>query len=84
MAEAARVLVVDDEPIVLDVLGRYLERDGFGVETARDGPAALDAIDRRRPDLILLDLGLPDRDGLEVIRRVPGQAGVVGEQFGER
>jgi DNA-binding response OmpR family regulator len=70
MAEAARVLVVDDEPIVLDVLGRYLERDGFGVETASDGPAALDAIDRRRPDLVLLDLMLPGIDGIEVCRSV--------------
>jgi DNA-binding response OmpR family regulator len=70
MAEAAHVLVVDDEPIVLDVLGRYLERDGFGVETARDGPAALDAIDRRRPDLVLLDLMLPGIDGIEVCRSV--------------
>jgi len=70
MAEAARVLVVDDEPIVLDVLGRYLERDGFGVETASDGHAALDAIDRSRPDLVLLDLMLPGIDGIEVCRSV--------------
>ncbi len=70
MAEAARVLVVDDEAIVLDVLGRYLERDGFGVETASDGYAALEAIDRRLPDLVLLDLMLPGIDGIEVCRSV--------------
>jgi len=75
MAEAARVLVVDDEPIVLDVLGRYLERGGFGVETASDGHAALDAIDRRLPDLVLLDLMLPGVDGIEVCRSVRSRAG---------
>ena len=70
MTEAARVLVVDDEPIVLDVLGRYLERDGFGVSSASDGRAALDAIEELRPDLVLLDLMLPEVDGIEVCRSV--------------
>src|SRR5256714_4154283 len=74
MVEAARVLVVDDEPIVLDVLGRYLERDGFGVETASDGRAALDAIDQLRPNLVLLDLMLPGIDGIEVCRSVRSRA----------
>jgi DNA-binding response OmpR family regulator len=70
----ARVLVVDDEPIVRDVLERYLEREGFEVETAGDGEQALDAAGRFRPDLVLLDLMLPKLDGLEVFRRL-GQAG---------
>ncbi|HXJ63766.1 MAG TPA: response regulator transcription factor [Actinomycetota bacterium] len=69
-----RVLVVDDEPIVRDVLGRYLEREGFAVETAADGEEALDAAGRFRPDLVLLDLMLPKIDGLEVFRRL-GDAG---------
>jgi DNA-binding response OmpR family regulator len=66
----ARVLVVDDEPIVREVLARYLCRDGFDVDTAEDGERALEAIDSARPDLILLDLMLPKVDGLEVFRRV--------------
>ncbi|HEY7280945.1 MAG TPA: response regulator transcription factor [Actinomycetota bacterium] len=70
----ARILVVDDEPIVRDVLGRYLEREGFEVETADDGEEALGAAGRFRPDLVLLDLMLPKVDGLEVFRRL-GEAG---------
>ncbi len=69
-----RVLVVDDEAIVCDVLGRYLEREGFDVETAADGERALEAAGRFRPDLVLLDLMLPGVDGLEVFRRL-GEAG---------
>lgn len=63
-----RVLVVDDEPMVVDVLHRYLERDGFTVEVARDGAAALAAVARNSPDLVILDLTLPAIDGLEVCR----------------
>src|SRR5262245_7266311 len=66
----SRVLVVDDEPIVREVLARYLSRDGFDVDTAEDGEGALEAVDRERPDLIVLDLMLPKVDGLEVFRRV--------------
>lgn len=64
------MLVVDDEPIVRDVLARYLRRDGFEVETAADGQAALNAVAARRPDLVVLDLMLPRIDGLEVFRRI--------------
>jgi DNA-binding response OmpR family regulator len=70
-----RVLVVDDEPMVREVLGRYLEREGYAVETAADGEQALDAFDRSRPDLVLLDLMLPKVDGLEVFRRMAGPDG---------
>jgi DNA-binding response OmpR family regulator len=70
MGDAARVLVVDDEPIVLDVLGRYLSREGYGVDTAADGEAALAMFDGAHPDLVLLDLMLPKIDGVEVFRRV--------------
>ena len=66
----SHVLVVDDDPIVRDVLSRYLRRDGFEVSSAADGSAALAAFDRRRPDLILLDLMLPRVDGFEVFRQV--------------
>jgi DNA-binding response OmpR family regulator len=70
MAAPARVLVVDDEEMVCDVLARYLERDGFSVDTAGDGAAALDLIARQQPDLVLLDLMLPRIDGFEVFRRI--------------
>jgi DNA-binding response OmpR family regulator len=66
----SRVLVVDDEPIVREVLARYLSRDGFEVDTAEDGEGAIEAVERARPDLIVLDLMLPKVDGLEVFRRV--------------
>ena len=64
------MLVVDDEEMVRDVLARYLERDGFAVETASDGAAALEAVDRGSPDVVLLDLMLPRVDGFEVFRRL--------------
>lgn len=70
MSEAACVLVVDDEPMVRDVLSRYLSRGGYEVETAADGPGALTAFSERHPDLVLLDLMLPGLDGLEVFRRI--------------
>jgi two-component system response regulator ResD len=70
MSVGARVLVVDDEPIVREVLERYLSRGGFQVETAADGRQALDAFEARPPDLVLLDLMLPRIDGLEVFRRI--------------
>ncbi|HEX6131527.1 MAG TPA: response regulator transcription factor [Actinomycetota bacterium] len=64
------VLIVDDEPMVRDVLARYLERDGFRVRTADDGQAALDLVAAASPDLVVLDLMLPTVDGLEVLRRL--------------
>jgi DNA-binding response OmpR family regulator len=64
------VLVVDDDPTVSDVVRRYLERDGFVVESAADGAATLAAADARPPDLVVLDLGLPGLDGLEVCRQL--------------
>jgi DNA-binding response OmpR family regulator len=70
MSGRARVLVVDDEPMVREVLGRYLQREGYDVETAADGEQALSAVRRNRPDLVLLDLMLPCVDGLEVFRRL--------------
>ncbi len=68
-----RVLVVDDDPTVSDVVRRYLEREGFAVELAGDGQQALDAYAADRPDLVVLDLMLPGIDGLEVCRRLRTQ-----------
>jgi DNA-binding response OmpR family regulator len=65
-----RVLVVDDDQTVSDVVRRYLERDGFTVGLASDGPSALRAFGQERPDLVVLDLMLPGIDGLEVCRRM--------------
>jgi DNA-binding response OmpR family regulator len=67
------VIVVDDDPTVSDVVRRYLERAEYEVTLAADGPSALDAAARRRPDLVVLDLMLPGIDGLEVCRRLRGQ-----------
>ncbi|HEY7175145.1 MAG TPA: response regulator transcription factor [Micromonosporaceae bacterium] len=65
-----RILVVDDDPTVSDVVRRYLERAGYDVVLASDGPAALTAFDQHHPDLVVLDLMLPGMDGLEVCRRL--------------
>jgi DNA-binding response OmpR family regulator len=65
-----RVLVVDDEPMVREVLERYLEREGYEVTTAEDGEAALSRFTDEHPHLVLLDLMLPRIDGLEVFRRM--------------
>src|SRR5881409_2285749 len=63
------VLVVDDEPMVRDVVSRYLERDGHRVITAADGEAARGLIEREAPNLVLLDVMLPGRTvGLELCR----------------
>lgn len=64
------VLVVDDEPMVREVLTRYLEHDGFLVVEAADGDEAVDKLDGCKVDLVLLDLMLPKRPGLDVLRHV--------------
>ena len=65
-----RVLVVDDDETVRDVVRRYLERDGHEVIVTGDGESALQLVARQVPDLIVLDLMLPGIDGLEVCRRL--------------
>ena len=62
------VLVVDDEPIVREVVVRYLEREGYRTLEAGDGDAARDALARTSPDLVVLDVMLPGTDGLELCR----------------
>ncbi|MDG4820052.1 MULTISPECIES: response regulator transcription factor [unclassified Micromonospora] len=68
-----RVLVVDDDPTVSDVVRRYLEQDGCEVRLAADGADGLAAIATHRPDLVVLDLMMPGIDGLEVCRRIRRQ-----------
>ena len=64
------ILVVDDEPKIATLARDYLEHAGFAVLTAGDGPAALATVRQRRPDLVVLDLGLPGLDGLDVTREL--------------
>src|SRR3954453_375450 len=64
------ILVVDDDAKIVRLGRTSLERDGFSVVTAADGPAALDAIERHRPSLVVLDLMLPELDGRAIIRAV--------------
>jgi two-component system KDP operon response regulator KdpE len=66
----ATVLVVDDEPAILRAVGAGLKARGYQVLTAERGQAAVDTIALESPDLVVLDLGLPDIDGVEVCRRV--------------
>ena len=70
----ARILVVEDDPGILRALKTNLTRHGFEVETAETGGQALDSFSCRPPDLILLDLGLPDIDGTVVIQEVRARA----------
>jgi DNA-binding response OmpR family regulator len=72
--QGMRVLIVDDEPMVREVLERYLTRGGFVAATAGDGEAALAAFDASRPDLVLLDLMLPRIDGFSVFRSIRARA----------
>jgi two-component system alkaline phosphatase synthesis response regulator PhoP len=64
------ILVVDDDAKIVRLVRTYLERDGFSVVTAADGPAALEAIETHEPALVVLDLMLPELDGRAVIRAV--------------
>ncbi len=65
-----KVLVVEDEPMVAEVVERYLRRDGYDVAIVHDGKAALDEFVSFAPDLVVLDLMLPKIDGREVCRRI--------------
>jgi DNA-binding response OmpR family regulator len=71
-----RILVVDDEPIVTEVVERYLVRDGYRVTVVHDGRAAIQSAAREAPDLIVLDLMLPGVDGLEVCRTIRAESKV--------
>src|SRR3954471_17365740 len=70
MADRATILVVDDEPSILLAVGAGLEARGYVVLRAATGEQALDLAVNRQPDVVVLDLGLPDMDGVEVCRRL--------------
>src|SRR3954449_7853174 len=71
--ESHRVLVVDDEPNIADVISMALRFQGFTVESAGDGRTALDAVSSFKPDLLVLDVMLPDMEGFEVAKRLSAE-----------
>jgi DNA-binding response OmpR family regulator len=73
-AAVTTILVVDDEPIVREVVVRYLERDGFDTLEAADGDSARELLLATRPDLVVLDVMLPGTDGLELCRWIRGRS----------
>jgi two-component system, OmpR family, alkaline phosphatase synthesis response regulator PhoP len=64
------ILLVDDEPSILELSRMYLEREGFRTQSVQDGQSALEAVSRERPALVVLDVMLPKMDGFEVCRRL--------------
>jgi two-component system alkaline phosphatase synthesis response regulator PhoP len=71
-----KILVVDDEPSILNLVQAYLKPEGFEVLTASDGPAGLKAARTFKPDLIVLDVMLPGMDGVELLRRLRAESEV--------
>ncbi|HEU4973743.1 MAG TPA: response regulator transcription factor [Baekduia sp.] len=74
-SESHRVLVVDDEPNIADVISMALRYQGFTVESAGDGRSALEAVATFKPDLLVLDVMLPDMEGFEIARRLSADRG---------
>jgi two-component system response regulator ResD len=75
-SDKQRILVVDDDPTISDVVARYLRGEGYDVDVALDGAEALESARARYPDLVVLDLMLPRVDGLEVCRQLRTQGAV--------
>jgi len=71
MAEKrSSIMIVDDEPDILIVLGEFLSKEGFRVLTAKDGRQAIDKVKENGIDLILLDMAMPDMNGIETLREI--------------
>ncbi len=70
MNNKQNILIVDDEASVVEVVGLYLRREGFDIRSASDGREAFEALQKGRPDLLILDVMLPEIDGLEILRRL--------------
>ena len=68
-----KILIVDDDKNICDLLRLYLEKEGYQTVQAHDGEAALTAYTQHRPDLVLLDVMMPKMDGWEVCRRIRAQ-----------
>jgi DNA-binding response OmpR family regulator len=73
---APKVLVVDDEEKIAKLVGGYLEASGYAVALARDGGRALEMFASERPDCVILDIGMPGKDGLEMAREIRGSSSV--------
>jgi two-component system alkaline phosphatase synthesis response regulator PhoP len=71
-----KILVIDDEPAIVQTARAYLEREGYVVYTAADGPAGLKAARAWQPDLVVLDIMLPGLDGLEILRQLRQESNV--------
>jgi DNA-binding response OmpR family regulator len=65
---ASRILIVEDEPSIAEVVGLYLKRAGYGVQAAADGRTAMEILESQTPDLVVLDLMIPEVDGLSLTR----------------
>src|SRR5512140_1564390 len=72
----AKILVIDDEPSIVNLITAYLKPEGYEIHTAMDGPSGLKAARAFKPDLIILDLMLPGMDGLELLSRLRRESGV--------
>ena len=76
MAEAAKLLLVDDDPELRELISAYLAKQGFDVRTAESGREMDDVLRRHRIDLVLLDLMLPGEDGLSIAKRLKTTEGI--------
>jgi two-component system OmpR family response regulator len=79
--EKDRILVVDDEPYITDLLSTGLEFEGFAVEVATTGTEAMHKVRTTKPDLVLLDVMLPDIEGIDIARRWRDEGQVVPVLF---
>lgn len=70
-----RVLLIEDEPNIIEAIRFILSREGFVVDAHSDGATALEAVERRNPDIIILDVMLPNRSGYDILRDLRAQAG---------
>ncbi len=68
----ARILIVDDEPTILMLIGMMLKREGYEVVEAKDGEECFSKLKEKKPDLILLDVMMPGQDGWEICRKIKG------------
>jgi len=78
MSDKKRILVVDDDPDIVRLLSKRLREDGYHVDSAGDGIACMSEIRRNRPDLVVLDLGLPAGDGFVTLERLRTNAAYEG------
>jgi CheY-like chemotaxis protein len=72
------VLIIEDNPVNRDVLGRRLERRGYSVRFAEDGPSGIEATKALKPDVVLMDIGLGEMDGWEATRRIKADPEISG------